>query len=231
MSAKCDPNADPQTRASLIVRRLKKHYPHATTALNWSNPLELLVATILSAQCTDVRVHQITPALFKTYPTAADYANAQPHRLEQHIRSAGFFRQKTKSIIGAARCLVERFDGTVPSTMAELTCLPGVARKTANVILAAAFDKNEGIAVDTHGGRLATRLALAPSAQGPKDAKRIEQDLMAIIPRKDWGFFSHAMILHGRETCHARNPDHRACILLSVCPTGQDALGHVHKTS
>jgi len=222
MTGQIDHTSDAPTRAKAIFKRLRKHYPRVTTALNWSNPLELLVATILSAQCTDQRVNQVTANLFPKYRTTRDYAQADPARFEQEIRTAGFFRQKTKSIIKAAQEILDRFDGCVPDTMEELTSLPGVARKTANVVLGTAFGKNEGIAVDTHVGRVSLRLALSPGAKDSKDAVCIEQDLMKLIPRKDWTFFSHAMILHGRQVCHAAKPQCPICPLLDLCPTGQE---------
>lgn len=212
-------------RARKVLNLLKKRYPEATTALRSKNPLQLLVATILSAQCTDVRVNEVTGELFKTYRTAADYADADIAEFEQAIRSTGFFRQKTKAITRACRTIMDNFGGHVPSTMDELTSLPGVARKTANVVLGAAFGKNEGIAVDTHVGRVAVRLQLAPSAKGPKDADAIEKDLMKIVSRQNWTFFSYGMILFGRETCQARKPRHEQCMLLPICPTGQAEMG------
>jgi len=210
-----------KTRARSIVRLLKKHYPHATTALRWENPLQLLVATILSAQCTDTRVNEVTRELFEGYSTAEQFAQANLSELEQQVRSTGFFRQKAKSIKSACALIVKHFGGQVPGTMAELITLPGVARKTANVVLGTAFGRPEGIAVDTHVGRVSVRLELAPSAKGPKDAVRIENDLMRIVPRNDWISFSHALILHGRQICQARKPKCTECMLLSLCPFGR----------
>jgi len=224
MAVKPDHVAEPGIRGPEIVKRLKKRYPGATTALDWSNPLELLIATILSAQCTDAKVNEVTRDLFKRYRTAKDYADADPNGFQHQIQPTGFFRRKTSAVIGACRAIVERFGGNVPSTMDELITLPGVARKTGNVVLGTAFGKNEGIAVDTHVGRISVRLALAPSASGPKDAAKIECDLMRIIPRRDWTFFAHAMILHGRETCRAKKPRHDLCVLVDLCPTGSDRI-------
>jgi endonuclease III len=210
---------DRKTRAMEILKVLKKTNPKATCALNWSSPLELLVATILSAQCTDLRVNLVMKDLSTKYRTAADYAGAEPAQFEQEIRSAGFYRQKTKSILSACKLIVEKFGGKVPQTMEELITLPGVARKTANVVLGTAFEKNEGIAVDTHVGRIALRLGLVTTTAYSKDAVKIEQELMELIPRKDWSFFSHAVILLGRQTCKAQNPDHANCPLNKLCPS------------
>jgi endonuclease-3 len=206
-------------RAGEILKQLKKRYPKATCALNWSTPLELLVATILSAQCTDERVNLLTKELFKKYPSAADYARADEAELQEDIRSAGFFRQKAKSIVNACGLIEENFGGKVPDTMEELLTLPGVARKTANVLLGTAYGKNEGIAVDTHVGRVALRLGLVNSTANSKDAVKIEKGLMELIPQKDWAFFSHAIILLGREICSARKPDHENCPLNTMCPS------------
>jgi endonuclease-3 len=206
-------------RAIQILKILKKTWPDATCELNWSNPLELLVATILSAQCTDQRVNIVTKDLFKKYRTATDYVFAEPVTFEQEVRTAGFYRQKTKSILAACKLIAEKFGGSVPQTMEELITLPGVARKTANVVLGTAYGKNEGIAVDTHVGRVSLRLGLVTSTADPKDAVKIEQDLMALIPRKDWCFFSHAVILLGRRICRAQNPDHPNCPLNKFCPS------------
>ncbi len=206
-------------RAIEILKILRKTWPKATCELTWSNPLELLVATIMSAQCTDQRVNIVTKELFKKYRTAADYAAAEPAKFEQEIRTAGFYRQKTKSILNACKLIVEKFGGSVPQTMADLTSLPGVARKTANVVLGTAYGKNEGIAVDTHVGRVSLRLGLVTATTDSKDAVKIEQDLMELIPRKDWSFFSHAIILLGRRICRAQNPDHANCPLNKLCPS------------
>jgi len=204
-----------KARARKILARLKREYPDATSALHHSNALELVVATILSAQCTDARVNMVTPHLFAKYRTAADYAAADPRVLEKEIQSTGFFRNKTKSIIGMAQALVERHGGEVPQTMEELTALPGVGRKTANVILGTWFKKNEGVVVDTHVHRLTRLLDLTRQ----DDPVKIEQDLMAIVPRDDWTWFSHTLILHGRAVCIARRPKCAECVINRLCPS------------
>ncbi|HYU10810.1 MAG TPA: endonuclease III [Gemmatimonadales bacterium] len=207
--------AERTARARKIIARLKKEYPDATCALHHSSALELVVATILSAQCTDVRVNLVTPQLFAKYRTAADYAAADPRVLEKEIQSTGFFRNKTKSIIGMAQALVERHGGEVPQTMEELTALPGVGRKTANVILGTWFKKNEGVVVDTHVHRLTRLLKLTRQ----DDPVKIEQDLMEIVPREDWTWFSHTLILHGRQVCVARRPRCADCVINRLCPS------------
>ncbi len=221
MSAGIDHTSDRKTRARRIVKLLKKLYPDAATALTAHKPLQLLVATILAAQCTDARVNIITADLFKKYRSARDYANADPTEFENQIKTAGFYRQKTKSIIKTCQIINKRFAGKVPDTMEGLLELPGVARKTANCVLGGAFGKNEGIAVDTHVGRISVRLGLTVSTDDPKNAVKIERDLMEIVPRNDWCFFNHAMILHGRRICQARKPKHDQCHFLPLCPTGQ----------
>jgi len=207
--------AERKARARKIIARLKKEYPDATCALHHTSALELVVATILSAQCTDARVNLVTPQLFAKYGTAADYAAADPRVLEKEIQSTGFFRNKTKSIIGMAQALVERHGGAVPQTMEELTALPGVGRKTANVILGTWFKKNEGVVVDTHVHRLTRLLKLTRQ----DDPVKIEQDLMEIVPREDWTWFSHTLILHGREVCIARRPRCADCVIHRLCPS------------
>jgi endonuclease-3 len=204
-----------KARARKIIARLKREYPDATCALTHSSALELVVATILSAQCTDARVNMVTPHLFAKYRTAAAYAAADPRVLEQEIQSTGFFRNKTKSIIGMAQALVERHGGEVPQTMDELTALPGVGRKTANVILGTWFKKNEGVVVDTHVHRLTRLLKLTRQ----DDPVKIERDLMEIVPRDDWTWFSHTLILHGRAVCIARRPRCADCVLNRLCPS------------
>jgi endonuclease-3 len=204
-----------KTRARKIIALLKREYPDATCALQHQNALELVVATILSAQCTDARVNMVTPHLFAKYRTAADYAAADPRVLEKEIQSTGFFRNKTKSIIGMAQGLVERHGGEVPQTMEELTALPGVGRKTANVILGTWFGKNEGVVVDTHVHRLTRLLKLARQ----DDPVKIEQELMEIVPRDDWTWFSHTLIQHGRAVCIARRPRCGECVLNRLCPS------------
>lgn len=208
------PNMHTQRHAQQVLRRLKKAYPDATIALDFTNPLELLVATILSAQCTDVRVNQVTPALFGKYRTAADYAGADPARFEDEIRSTGFFRNKTKSILGACRRIEEEFDGKVPDTMEDLLTLPGVARKTANVVLGNAFGIASGVVVDTHVQRLARRIGLTRETQPEK----IEQDLMALFPKKEWIDLGHRLIAHGRTVCAAKSPRCDGCPLEDLCP-------------
>jgi len=209
---------DRKARAKKILAALRKAYPDATCALNHTSALELLVATILSAQCTDERVNIVTADLFKRYKTPADYAGESPAAFQQQIRSTGFFRQKTKSILAACAAIATDHSGRVPQTMDELTRLPGVARKTANVMLGTWFDKNEGICVDTHVGRLARRMGLTWTSRNDKDAVKIESDLMALIPRRSWTFFSHAMIWHGRRICTARKPACDQCVVARWCP-------------
>jgi len=202
-------------RAGEILRRLKKKYPSPRIALQSRTPFELLVATILSAQCTDARVNLVTEGLFKKYRTPQDYARAKPVALEQEIRSPGFYRNKARNIIAAAKKIVADFGGNVPRTMPELLTLPGVARKTANVVLYSAFGVNEGIAVDTHVMRTTRRLGLTTH----DDPVKIEQDLMRQLPQRSWGDFSLRLILHGRQTCAAKAPKCPACILADVCPS------------
>jgi endonuclease III len=204
-------------RAVEIVRRLKREYPHAKCSLNYRNPFELLVATILSAQCTDERVNQVTPELFRRFPTAEDMAGARTEELEELIKSTGFFRNKTKSLLGMSNAVVDRHNGAVPDEMDALVDLPGVGRKTANVLLGNAFHKDEGIVVDTHVTRLSGRLGL--SAQ--TDAVKIEQDLMQLIPRDDWTIISHLFIDHGRAICKAPTPKCEDCVLNDICPSSR----------
>lgn len=201
-------------RAEKMLNLLKERYPHATTALKFSSPFELLVSTILSAQCTDARVNMVTKELFKKYRTAKDYAGADLKTFEQEIRSTGFYHNKAKNIIGAAKNIIEKFGGKVPDTMEELITLPGVARKTANIVLSGAYGLIEGIAVDTHVRRVAFRLGLTNNT----DPEKIEEDFMEIIPRHDWWTFSNVIIYHGRETCVARLPKCSVCILNRLCP-------------
>jgi len=200
-----------------IIARLKRRYPEARCALDHQNPLELLVATILSAQCTDTRVNLVTKDLFTKYRTAQDYADANPAVFEQEIKSTGFFRNKTKSILGMAQALVERHGSRVPSTMDQLTALPGVGRKTANVVLGTAFGINEGVVVDTHVSRIANRLKLTRQ----NDPVKIEQDLMKLVPRKEWTDFSHLLIHHGRQICEARKPKCEICPVNELCPSAK----------
>jgi endonuclease III len=210
-----NPSAAP---ASEVTARLKAEYPDARTELDWSNPLELLVATILSAQTTDVQVNQVTKSLFAKYRTAEDYASAVPDALEEDIRPTGFYRNKARSLRGMAGILVEEHGGEVPRTMAELIALPGVGRKTANVVLGNAFGTNEGIVVDTHVRRVSGRLGLT----GSSDPVKIEQDLIELVPEEDRTVFSHLLILHGRRTCKARKPDCPNCILNDICPSARN---------
>jgi endonuclease-3 len=201
-------------RALEIVARLRRRYPDPRSELHWQTPWQLLAATMLSAQCTDARVNAITPELFRRWPDPAAMALADTARVEEVIHSAGFFRQKAKSLVGAAGIIVERHGGRVPAAMADLTALPGVARKTANIVLSNAFGLQEGIAVDTHVRRLAGRMGLTRS----QDPARIEKDLMALVPRPDWGDFNHMLVLFGRQVCPARSPRCAACELADICP-------------
>jgi endonuclease-3 len=208
------PPAALQQRAAEIHRRLLALYPDAACALAHRNAFELLVATILSAQCTDARVNIVTPSLFKKFPSPRAFAKAPLADIEASIRSTGFFRNKARSIQGASRLLLERFGGQVPDTMEQLLELPGVARKTANVVLGNAFGKNEGMVVDTHIGRLAYRMGFTKHVAPPK----IEQDLMSIFPRESWTMLAHLLIFHGRRVCAARKPQCGSCMLADVCP-------------
>jgi endonuclease-3 len=188
-------------------------YPDAHCALRHDNPLQLLIATILSAQCTDVRVNLVTPALFARYPNARAFANAIPRELEAHIQSTGFFRNKTRNIIACCKVLVDEYAGKVPKTLEQLVPLPGIGRKTANVVLGDAFGV-PGITVDTHVGRVSRRLGLTEN----QDPVKVERDLMALIPKKSWTIFSHRMIFHGRQVCFARKPNCEGCLLAKDCP-------------
>ncbi len=210
---------DRRARTRKIVAALRKAYPDATCALHHRSALELLIATILSAQSTDETVNQVTPILFAKYPTAAKLAAADPADVEETIHRTGFFRQKAKSIMAACQTITDEFGGSVPDTMEGLMKLRGVARKTANVVLGTWFHKNEGVVVDTHVGRLAHRLDLTWSSKNEKDAVKIEQDLMQVVPREEWTFFSHALIWHGRRICVARKPRCGECVLNKLCPS------------
>ena len=201
-------------RVGPILERLAKAYADPTTALVFTTPFELLVSTILSAQCTDERVNRVTPGLFKRYPSAPAFAGADQAELEQAVKSTGFFRNKAKAIKGAAEKLVREFGGHVPRTMEELTTLPGVARKTANVVLGTAFGIAAGIVVDTHVRRVSERLALSKE----RDPEKIERDLMRLVPQERWIFFGHALTWHGRLVCQARKPRCDACPLVDCCP-------------
>lgn len=200
-----------------VIKLLKKTYPNPKIALVHKNPLELLVATILSAQCTDERVNIVTKDLFKKYKTISDYANAKPAVFEKDIKSVNFYKTKAKNIIAACKKIRDEFNNKIPQNMQDLICLPGVARKTANVLLSSAFGKAEGIVVDTHVCRLCQRLGLTKNKQPVK----IEQDLMKIIPEKDWRIFSLMLIRHGREVCKARTPICHNCNLSYICPSSQ----------
>lgn len=204
-------------RAKLVYRRLAKAYPDATCALDHRNAYELLVATILSAQCTDVRVNMVTPAVFKRYPTPAALARAGQDDVEALIKSTGFFRNKAKNLIGMAQALVADHDGDVPRTMEALHALPGVGRKTANVILGNAYGINAGVTVDTHVTRLSQLLGFTKHT----DAEKIEQDLMPLFPRNDWAMLSHLLIAHGRQICIARRPKCGDCTLNDLCPSAR----------
>ncbi|MHB1614293.1 MAG: endonuclease III [Actinomycetes bacterium] len=200
-------------RARRIFRELGELYPGARCELNFADPLQLLVATVLSAQCTDQRVNQVTPQVFARYPDACAYAGADRAELEQMIMSTGFFRNKASSLIGLGHALCERFDGTVPATLEELTTLPGVGRKTANVVLGDAFGL-AGITVDTHVGRVARRLGWSTAT----DPEKVEADIASLFPPADWTPLSHRLIFHGRRTCHARRPACGACPIARLCP-------------
>jgi endonuclease-3 len=206
-----------QARVGAILPILKRTYPQAKCSLDHRSPLELIVATILSAQSTDERVNIVTKSLFRKYRTAADYARAPQEELERDIHSTGFYRNKAKSLRAMAAALIERHGGKVPQTMDELTALAGVGRKTANVVLGNAFCQNIGVVVDTHVTRVSWRLGLTKN----KDAKKIEQDLMPIVPQTDWTLFSHLLIFHGRSICQARNPRCEECPLREHCPSAE----------
>ena len=209
--------APARERAPEIYRRLDKEYPDAKCALDHRNPYELLVATILSAQCTDKRVNMVTPALFARYPDAAAMADANPDELQDMIRSTGFFRNKAKSLLGMSSAVAAQHGGSVPGSMEQLVKLPGVGRKTANVVLGNAFDLNEGVVVDTHVARLSNRLALSRQT----DPVKIEQDLIALFPREQWTMLAHLLISHGREICDARRPLCEQCVLNDLCPSSR----------
>jgi endonuclease-3 len=198
-----------------VISRLKEAYPDARTELTWEDPLQLLVATMLSAQSTDVRVNEVTEGLFRKYRTAEDYAEADLAELEEEIRPVGFFRNKARSIRSMARALVEEHDGEVPRTMEELVALTGVGRKTANVVLGNAFDMDEGVVVDTHVRRLSNRLGLSKE----NEPEKIERDLLEVVPRAERTLFSHLLIFHGRRVCTSRKPDCPNCVLNHVCPS------------
>ncbi len=208
--------SDQRKRAATMVRRLKKNYPDAVCALDHQSPFELLVATILSAQCTDERVNKVTTELFRKYRKPEDYLEVEQEELERDIYQTGFYRNKAKSIRGACRLLVDEYGGELPRSMDELLKLPGVARKTGNVVLGVAFGIASGIVVDTHVGRVSRRLGLTEN----EDPQKVERDLTEIIPKKDWIAFSHLLITHGRRVCAARKPNCAECFLLDLCPFG-----------
>jgi endonuclease III len=202
-------------KLSEILKRLKKEYPHPQTALHFSDPFQLLAATILSAQAADVLVNKVTENLFKKYRTVKDYANAPLEALQKDVSSINFYKTKAKNIQASANMIIEKFGSKVPKTMEELISLPGVARKTANIVLTNAYGINAGIAVDTHVKRLSYRLGLTKN----EDPVKIEQDLMALTPEEEWGNISHLLIFHGRNICQAKKPNHSECILYNICPS------------
>jgi endonuclease-3 len=206
---------EPQERAAEIIHLLERTHPDATIALRYSNPLELLISTILSAQATDEQINKITPNLFKKYKTPEDYANADIEELQQDIRSSGFYRNKARNIKNCCKMLVEKYDSKVPRTMEELVELPGVARKTANIVLTNAYGVVKGIAVDTHVRRLAQRLGLSDT----DDPVKIELNLMRILPKENWERISDLLIFHGRRVCFARKPNCAGCVLNKICPS------------
>jgi endonuclease-3 len=204
-----------QEKTKEIIRRLKREYPELKTALKFNNPFELLVATVLSAQATDIHVNKVTENLFKKYKTIRDYANVSIETLQKDVSSINFYRTKAKNICESAKMIIKNFNSKVPMTMEELITLPGVARKTANIILSSAYGINEGIAVDTHVKRLANRLGLTKN----EDPVKIEKDLMELTPKSEWGNLSHLLIFHGRKICQAKKPNHKECVLYDICPS------------
>jgi endonuclease-3 len=212
---KSEENLDVKSKVMKIIELLEKEYPNAKTALKYSNPLELLVATILSAQCTDKRVNAVTKSLFKKYKTAEDYANADLKELEEDVRPTGFYRNKAKNIKRSGQMLLEKFHSQVPKTMDKIIELPGVARKTANIVLSNAYGVVEGVAVDTHVRRLSQRLGLTEN----KNPDKIERDLMKIVPRVQWEKITDLLIFHGRNICVARKPKCSLCVLNKICPS------------
>ncbi len=212
-------------RALKVISILENAYPHAHIALDFQDPLELLVATILSAQCTDAQVNKVTPALFKKYKTAGDYANADLRTFEKEIHSTGFYKNKAKNIIAAAKMIADGFGGRVPGTMEDLIMLPGVARKTANIVLSNAFGKVEGIAVDTHVGRLSQRLGFSKNT----DPNKIEQDLLELVPKEKWFVVNYLLVDHGRAICNAKRPLCEKCPVQKLCPSAASFLDKYHK--
>jgi len=209
---------DLKARATAVNKRLEKKYPEAKCSLDFTNAFELLIATILSAQSTDVRVNIVTKSLFRKFPTPQAFANADQVEMEKDVRQTGFFRNKAKAVINCSKAIVEKHGGEVPRTMEELTTLPGVGRKTANVVLGNAFQTPVGIVVDTHVARVSGRLGLTSNA----DPEKIEQDLLPLLPRAKWTSFAHRLIYHGRETCIARKPQCAVCVLNDLCPSRED---------
>ena len=216
--ARLTPASPAPARARAVVRRLRAEYPGATTSLDYGNAWELLVAVILSAQCTDARVNEVTPGLFRRWPDPASLLAASVEEVEEVVRPTGFFRNKTRSIRGAAAYLLEHHDGVVPRRTEQLVKVPGVGRKTAAVVLGEAYGRAEGIAVDTHAGRISRRLGLIDTV----DAVKAERELMAVVPRKSWIEWTHLLIYHGRKICTSRAPKCPACVLLDICPEGQE---------
>ncbi|HKC63690.1 MAG TPA: endonuclease III [Pyrinomonadaceae bacterium] len=214
---KSSASKEERERTLLIIRRLKREYPDVRCSLNYSNPLELLIATILSAQCTDERVNKVTADLFRKYRRCEDYYNVEQTELEKDIHSTGFYRNKAKAIQAACRIIAEKHKGRVPESLDDLLALPGVARKTANVVLGNAFGITSGIVVDTHVARLSERLGLTEHTQPEK----IERDLMELVPRKDWIDFSHLLVTHGRKVCNARKPLCEECVVEELCPSSR----------
>ncbi len=207
---------DKKKQAAEIIKRLKKEYAGTPqTALTFSTPFQLLAATILSAQTTDIQVNKVTATLFRKYPAIEDFANTTPEKLAQDVASVNFYKNKARNINNAAKMVLTQFNGEVPRSMEELVLLPGVARKTANIVLSSAFGINDGIAVDTHVKRLAYRLGLTKH----EDPVKIENDLMLLAPRKEWGNLSHLLIFHGRAVCQAKKPKHDQCVLFDICPS------------
>jgi len=204
-----------QEKVKEIIKRLRKEYPEPKTALNFGTPFELLVSTILSAQTTDVHVNKVTENLFRKYKSVKDYANVNLETLQKDVSSINFYKTKAKNIHESAKMIVEKFNSNVPKTMEELVTLPGVARKTAKIILSNAYGTNEGIAVDTHVKRLSNRLGLTKN----EDPVKIEKDLIEITPKSEWGNLSHLLIFHGRKICQAKKPNHKECILYDICPS------------
>lgn len=214
-------------RIAEIIRLLNKAYFRSYTTLEFKNPFQILVATILSAQCTDEKVNQITPSLFKKYKTAADFACADQKVLEEEIRPTGFFRNKSKNIINASKRIVEDFAGEVPDNMEDLISLSGVARKTANIVLSSGFKKAEGIAVDTHVKRISGRLGLSRE----KDPDKIEQDLLTIVPKESWLDFNYMLVNHGRKICQARKPLCPECLLKHLCPSAKELFPEMEENA